>query len=274
MQKLPQVSIEDLLQAGVHFGHKTNRWNPKMLPYIFGEDNGVHIINLERTVPMLERAMKAAYEVAEQGGRILFVGTKRQATDYIEEFAKKCGQYYVNYRWLGGMLTNWETVSKSIKTLDTIDERLNGDLMGLTKKEILSLNRKQEKLQKALGGIRSLGNVPDLLIILDIKKDFIAMQEALKLRIPIIAICDTNVDPSRISFPVPGNDDSSKAIALYCDLFSKSILAGIQSNLSSKGFDMGEMENPDMANISQEKRESMQAGEKKSENNQEEAEAK
>lgn len=274
MQKLPQVSIEDLLQAGVHFGHKTNRWNPKMLPYIFGEDNGVHIVNLERTVPMLERAMKAAYEVAEQGGRILFVGTKRQATDYIEESAKKCGQYYVNYRWLGGMLTNWETVSKSIKTLDTIDERLSGDLMGLTKKEILSLNRKQEKLQKALGGIRSLGNVPDLLIILDIKKDFIAMQEALKLRIPIIAICDTNVDPSRISFPVPGNDDSSKAIALYCDLFSKSILAGIQSNLSSKGFDMGEMENPDMTNISQEEREGIQAGEKKSVNNQEEMEAK
>lgn len=242
--------MAELLESGAHFGHKTNRWNPKMLPYIFGEKDGIHIINLEKTVPMLERALKACYEVAEQGGRVLFIGTKHQATECVEEFAKKCGQYYVNYRWLGGMLTNWETVSKSIKTLDNIEERLSGDLVGLTKKEVLSLKRKQEKLQKALGGIRSMGNIPDLLIILDIKKDFIALQEARRLNIPVVAICDTNVDPSSVNFPIPGNDDSSRALSLYCDLFSKSILLGMQSGLTGKGFDVGELENPDISKIS------------------------
>lgn len=244
--------MQELLEAGVHFGHKTNRWNPKMLQYIFGEKDGVHIINLEKTAALLENAMNACYEVAEQGGRILFVGTKHQATEFVEEFAKKCGQYYVNYRWLGGMMTNWETVSRSIATLDGIEEKLSGDLTIFTKKEALSLQRQQIKLQKALGGIRSMGNIPDLLIIFDIKKDFIALSEAKKLGIPVVAICDTNVDPSNVNFPVPGNDDSSSAIRLYCDLFSKSILSGIQSGLAEKGVDVGELENPDVANASPE----------------------
>lgn len=249
MQKLPKINILDLLEAGVHFGHKTNRWNPKMLNYIYGEKDGIHIINLEKTIPMLERALKACYEVAAEGGRILFVGTKHQATEYIEEFAKKCGQYYVNYRWLGGMLTNWVTVSKSIKTLNDLEDTLAGDLSGFTKKEILSLNRKQEKLQKALGGIRSMGNIPDLLFIIDIKNDDIALSEAIKLGIPVVAICDTNVDPTLVEFPIPGNDDSSKAIALYCNLISSAILDGMQTALSGTGYDIGELENPDIANV-------------------------
>jgi len=240
-KKLPKVDIVELLEAGVHFGHKTNRWNPKMSKFIFGQKNGVHIIDLRKTVPMFENALKAVYDVAASGGRILFVSTKKQSEQIIEEAAKKCGQYYVNFRWLGGMLTNWETISKSIKSYESIKQTLAGDLSGYTKKEVLQLQRKQEKLMKAIGGIVEMAAVPDMLFVIDVNNESTAVKEANRLSIPVVAVCDTNVNPDDINYPIPGNDDSVKAISLYCDLVTKTVLSGMQEGLSSVGFDIGEM---------------------------------
>lgn len=240
-KKLPKVNIIELLEAGVHFGHKTNRWNPKMQKFIFGQKNGVHVIDLRKTVPMFETALSAVYDVAASGGRILFVSTKKQSEQIIEEAAKKCGQYYVNFRWLGGMLTNWNTISKSIKSFEEINQTLSGDLSGYTKKEVLQLQRKKDKLMKAIGGIVEMAAIPDMLFVIDVNNDATAVKEAKRLSIPVVGVCDTNVNPDDVTYPIPGNDDSVKAISLYCDLVTKAILAGMQEGLSSVGFDIGEM---------------------------------
>jgi len=211
----PTFTMRQLLEAGAHFGHHTRRWNPKMAPFIFGVRNGVHIIDLEQTVPMLHRALDAVRDVVANGGRVLFVGTKRQAQDKIADAAKRCGQYYVNHRWLGGMLTNWKTVSQSIKRLKEMDEQLNQGAVGLTKKEQLTLTRERDKLEKALGGIRDMGGLPDILVIIDTNKESIAVLEAAKLGIPVVAVLDSNSSPDGITFPVPGNDDALRAFELY-----------------------------------------------------------
>lgn len=236
----PEINMIDLLEAGAHFGHKANRWNPKMAKYIFGQKNGIHVINLQKTIPLMQRAFKAVYDVAASGGRILFVSTKKQSSDIISEYAKKCGQYYVNFRWLGGTLTNWETVSKSIKSFENTKITLEGNTSGYTKKEILQLERKKEKFEKVLGGITEMAGVPDMLVVIDINHDATAVKEANKLGIPVVAICDTNVDPSNVTYPIPGNDDSTKAISLYCDLITKVILLGMKEGLSAVGFDLNE----------------------------------
>lgn len=238
----PTFTMRQLLEAGAHFGHHTRRWNPKMAPFIFGVRNGVHIIDLEQTVPMLHRALDAVRDVVANGGRVLFVGTKRQAQDKIADAAKRCGQYYVNHRWLGGMLTNWKTVSQSIKRLKEMDEQLNQGAVGLTKKEQLTLTRERDKLEKALGGIRDMGGLPDILVIIDTNKESIAVLEAAKLGIPVVAVLDSNSSPDGITFPVPGNDDALRAIELYCELFSGSVIAGIQAEMSASGADVGGME--------------------------------
>ena len=208
-------TMRQLLEAGVHFGHTTRRWNPKMAPYIFGVRNGVHIIDLEQTVPMLHRALNVVRETVAGGGRVLFVGTKRQASDMIADAAKKCGQYYVNHRWLGGMLTNWKTISNSIKRLREVEERLAEENVGLTKKELLNLTRERDKLERALGGIKDMGGLPDVLFVIDTNKEHIAVAEAGNLEIPVVAIVDSNSNPDGITFPVPGNDDAIRAIELY-----------------------------------------------------------
>jgi small subunit ribosomal protein S2 len=236
---LPSFSMRQLLEAGVHFGHHTRRWNPKMKPYLFGVRNGVHIVDLTQTVPLLQRAMEAVRHTAASRGRILFVGTKTQASEKIAEAARRCGQYYVNHRWLGGMLTNWQTISVSIKRLRELDEKLAGDVIGLTKKETLQLGREREKLERALGGIKEMGGVPDMLFIIDTLKENIAIQEAQKLGIPVVAIVDSNSDPDGIAFPVPGNDDAIRAISLYCELISGAVLEGIQQEMVSSGKDIG-----------------------------------
>ena len=234
--------MRQLLEAGVHFGHHTRRWNPKMQPYLFGVRNGVHIIDLEQTVPMLHRAMQAVRDVVAGGGRVLFVGTKRQAQEKVAEASKRCGQYYVNHRWLGGMLTNWKTISQSIKRLREMDERLAGDTSGLTKREILELTRERDKLERALGGIKEMGGLPDVLFIIDTNKESIAVQEANKLGIPVIAVIDSNSNPDGIAFQIPGNDDALRAIEMYCDLISGSVLDGLQAELSAAGIDVGASE--------------------------------
>ena len=241
MSNLPKVSIKDLLDAAVHFGHKTSRWNPKMAPYIYGIRDGVHIIDLNQTAGLLTAALKTIYEVAKNNGRILFVGTKVQATDIISQYAEKCGQYYVNHRWLGGMLTNWGTVSKSIKRLEALEEtlRLEEQEPTLTKKEILDLTRKKDKLVKAFGGIRNMGGKPNIMVIIDTNKEHIARSEADKLGIPIVAVLDTNSDPDNIAFPVPGNDDAIRSITYYCDIFANTVLAGLEESLSASGVDLG-----------------------------------
>jgi len=236
---LPSFSMRQLLEAGVHFGHHTRRWNPKMKPYLFGVRNGVHIVDLTQTVPLLQRAMEAIRHTAASRGRILFVGTKTQASEKVAEAAKRCGQYYVNHRWLGGMLTNWQTISVSIKRLRELDEKLAGDVIGLTKKETLQLGREREKLERALGGIKEMGGVPDMLFIIDTLKENIAIQEAKKLGIPVVAVVDSNSDPDGIAFPIPGNDDAIRAISLYCDLVSGAVLEGIQQDMVSSGKDIG-----------------------------------
>jgi small subunit ribosomal protein S2 len=238
------VSVKDLFEAGVHFGHQTRRWNPKMAPYIYGSKDGVHIINLDRTLVLLREAMKVAADVASEGGRILFVGTKRQAGDRVAEAAVRCGQYYVNHRWLGGMLTNWKTVSRSIKKLENMEKKLEDPNIALKKKEILTVRRSIDKLGRALGGVRNMGGAPSLLLVLDITADKTAVEEARVLGIPVVGVCDTNSDPSDIDYPVPGNDDSTKAIDLYCNLFESAIIDGIQRELSSAGVDIGSLENP------------------------------
>ena len=238
---LPTFTMRQLLEAGVHFGHHTRRWNPKMAPYIFGKRNSIHIINLEKTVPMLYEALEAIQSIAKNGGKFLFVGTKRSASDLIAQAATNCGQYYVNHRWLGGMLTNWETVSKSIKKLKNLEDRISsGEINNLTKKERLNIERQKEKLDLTLGGIKNMNGIPDALFIIDTNKEAIAVLEANNLNIPVIAICDTNTNPSGVDYPIPGNDDALRAISLYCDLIAASVLKGLESNLEESGVDIGE----------------------------------
>ena len=239
----PTFTMRQLLEAGVHFGHHTRRWNPKMLPYIFGKRNNIHIVNLEKTVPMLYEALDAIQSIAKNGGKFLFVGTKRSASDLIAQAATNCGQYYVNHRWLGGMLTNWETVSNSIKKLKSLEERIEtGEVNSLTKKERLQIERQKEKLDLNLGGIKNMNGIPDAMFIIDTNKESIAILEANNLNIPVIAICDTNSNPSGVDYPIPGNDDALRAISLYCDLVAASILKGLESNLEQSGIDVGESE--------------------------------
>jgi len=240
---LPTFTMRQLLEAGVHFGHHTRRWNPKMDPYIFGKRNNIHIINLEKTVPMLYEALDAIQSIAKNGGKFLFVGTKRSASELIAQAAINCGQYYVNHRWLGGMLTNWETVSKSIRKLKNLEERIEtGEINSLTKKERLQIERQKEKLDLTLGGIKNMNGIPDAIFIIDTNKESIAVLEANSLNIPVIAICDTNTNPSGVDYPIPGNDDALRAISLYCDLVAASVLKGLESNLEQSGVDIGESE--------------------------------
>ena len=240
---LPTFTMRQLLEAGVHFGHHTRRWNPKMDPYIFGKRNNIHIINLEKTVPMLYEALDAIQSIAKNGGKFLFVGTKRSASELIAQAAINCGQYYVNHRWLGGMLTNWETVSKTIRKLKNLEERIEtGEINSLTKKERLQIERQKEKLDLTLGGIKNMNGIPDAIFIIDTNKESIAVLEANNLNIPVIAICDTNTNPSGVDYPIPGNDDALRAISLYCDLVAASVLKGLESNLEQSGVDIGESE--------------------------------
>ena len=241
MSSSQTFTMRQLLEAGVHFGHHTRRWNPKMEPYIFGKRNNIHIINLEKTVPMLYEALEAIQSIAKNGGKFLFVGTKRSASDLIAQAANDCGQYYVNHRWLGGMLTNWETVSKSIKKLKNLEERItSGDINNLTKKERLNIERQKEKLDLTLGGIKNMNGIPDAIFIIDTNKEAIAVLEANNLNIPVIAICDTNTNPSGVDYPIPGNDDALRAISLYCNLVAASVLKGLESSLEQSGIDIGE----------------------------------
>ncbi len=238
---IPTFTMRQLLEAGVHFGHHTRRWNPKMSPYIFGKRNSIHIINLEKTVPMLYEALEAVQSIAKNGGKFLFVGTKRSASDLIAQAATNCGQYYVNHRWLGGMLTNWETVSKSIKKLKNLEDRISsGEINNLTKKERLNIERQKEKLDLTLGGIKDMNGIPDALFVIDVNKEAIAVLEANNLNIPVIAICDTNTNPSNVDYPIPGNDDALRAISLYCDLIAASVLKGLETILEESGVDIGE----------------------------------
>ena len=237
---MPDFSLRQLLEAGVHFGHHTRRWNPRMAPYLFGVRNQVHIIDLQQTVPMLDRALRAIRDVTAAGGRVLFVGTKRAAADQIAEAAKRCGQYYVNHRWLGGMLTNWKTITGSIKRLRQIDDLLAGNTEGLTKKEVLDITRDKDKLERALGGIKDMGGLPDILFIIDTNKEKLAVEEANKLGIPVVAVLDSNSDPTGVTFPIPGNDDAIRAIALYCDLAASAVLDGISAEMVASGRDLGE----------------------------------
>ncbi len=240
MSSLPSFTMRQLIEAGVHFGHNTRRWNPKMAPYLFGVRNGIHIIDLQQTVPALHRGIQAIRDVVAAGGRVLFVGTKRAAAEIVAESAKRCGQYYVNHRWLGGMLTNWKTISLSIKRLREIEERVaSGNVAGLTKKEQLNLAREQEKLERALGGIKEMGGLPDILFIIDTNKEALAVQEANKLNIPVVAILDSNSDPAGVTYPIPGNDDALRAIQTYCDLISNAVLSGIQAEMTRGGADLG-----------------------------------
>ena len=237
---LPTFTMRQLLEAGIHFGHHTRRWNPKMRQYIFGVRNGIHIIDLQQTVPMLDTSLKAIRDIVSKGGRVLFVGTKRQAQDKVAEAAKKCGQYYVNHRWLGGMMTNWKSVSGSINRLRELDGIMSGELASkYTKKELLMMAREREKLEKSIGGIKEMGGVPDALFIIDTNMEDIAIKEANMLGIPVFAILDSNSDPAGVDFPIPGNDDALRAIELYCDLVSAAVLDGLQAELKSSGADLG-----------------------------------
>ena len=236
---IPTASMRQLLEAGVHFGHHTRRWNPKMAPYIFGVRNGIHIIDLEQSEPMLRQGLQAIRDVVAGGGRVLLVGTKRQAQEPIAEAAKRCGQYYVNYRWLGGMLTNFKTISQSIRRLRELEERIAQEQTGLTKRELLELTRNRDKLERALGGIKEMGGQPDILFVIDTNKETIAVREANTLRVPIVAILDSNSSPDGIAYPIPGNDDAMRAIQLYCDLVSSAVLDGLQAELAASGVDVG-----------------------------------
>jgi small subunit ribosomal protein S2 len=236
---IPTYTMRQLLEAGVHFGHHTRRWNPKMAPYIFGVRNGIHIIDLEQTEPMLHQGLQAIRDVVAGGGRVLLVGTKRQAEEPIAEAAKRCGQYYVNHRWLGGMLTNFKTISGSIRRLREIEERMTQEQTGLTKRELLGLTRDRDKLERALGGIKEMGGLPDILFVIDTNKEAIAVREANTLRIPVVAILDSNSSPDGIAYPIPGNDDAMRAIHLYCDLVSAAVLDGLQAELAASGVDIG-----------------------------------
>ncbi len=236
---IPSASMRQLLEAGVHFGHHTRRWNPKMSPYLFGVRNGIHVIDLEQTEPMLHQGLQAIRDVVAAGGRVLLVGTKRQAQEPVAEAAKRCGQYHVNYRWLGGMLTNFKTISGSIRRLRELEERIAQDQSGLTKRELLELTRSRDKLERALGGIKEMGGLPDILFVIDTNKEAIAVAEANTLRIPVVAILDSNSSPDGIAYPIPGNDDAMRAIQLYCDLVSGAVLDGLQAELAASGVDVG-----------------------------------
>ncbi len=239
---LPEFTMRQLLEAGVHYGHQTHRWNPRMGEFIYGSRNGIHIMDLTQTVPLLDAALNAVRETVAKGGRILFVATKRQAQSAIADAAERSAQYYMNHRWLGGTLTNWNTVSKSIARLKSIDEKMAEGAEGLTKKERLGLEREQGKLQASLGGIREMGGVPDLIVVIDTNKESLAVAEANKLGIPVIAVLDSNSSPAGIDFPIPGNDDAARAILLYCDLIARSALDGMTAQMGSAGVDIGAME--------------------------------
>ncbi|RYH03132.1 30S ribosomal protein S2 [Salipiger sp. IMCC34102] len=239
---LPEFSMRQLLEAGVHFGHQTARWNPRMSEYIYGARNGIHIMDLTQTVPMLDQALQVVRDTVAKGGRVLFVGTKRQAQAPIKDAAEKSAQFYMNHRWLGGTLTNWQTVSQSINRLKAIDEASENGFAGLTKKERLGMEREQGKLQASLGGIREMGGVPDLLFVIDVNKEDLAILEAQKLGIPVVAVVDTNCSPKGVDYVIPGNDDAARAIGLYCDLAARAALDGMQAQLGAAGVDMGAME--------------------------------
>ncbi len=241
---LPDFTMRQLLEAGAHFGHQSHRWNPKMSPYIYGTRNSIHIIDLAQTVPLLHQALKQVSDTVAKGGRVLFVGTKRQASDEIATAAKRSAQYFVNARWLGGMLTNWKTISGSITRLRKLDEQLAEGAKGLTKKERLMMSREREKLETALGGIKEMGGVPDLVFVIDTNKEALAIKEANRLKIPVVAILDTNCDPDGISFPIPANDDAGRAIQLYCDLVARAAIDGIGRSQGSAGVDLGAAETP------------------------------
>jgi small subunit ribosomal protein S2 len=236
--------MRQLLEAGVHFGHQTHRWNPKMAPYLYGSRNNIHIIDLTQTVPLLHQALVTVADVVAKGGRVLFVGTKRQASEAVAAAAKSCAQYYVNHRWLGGTLTNWRTISNSIKRLKTLEELLAGETQGLTKKELLHLTREKDKLERALGGIKDMGALPDLMFVIDTNKEAIAIAEARKLHMPVVAIIDSNCNPDGISHPIPGNDDAGRAITLYCDLIARAAIDGIERAQSGTGVDLGAADAP------------------------------
>ena len=239
---LPEFSMRQLLEAGVHFGHQTQRWNPRMAPYIYGDRNGIHILDLTQTVPMLDQALQVVRDCVAKNGRVLFVGTKRQASRAVAEAAEKSAQYYMNHRWLGGTLTNWKTVSQSIGRLKAIDEQMDGGAEGLTKKERLGLEREHGKLQSSLGGIREMGGLPDLLFVIDVKKEALAVTEANQLGIPVVAVVDTNCSPEGVDYIIPGNDDAARAIALYCDLVSRAALDGMTGQMEAAGVDLGALE--------------------------------
>ncbi|SFQ20764.1 30S ribosomal protein S2 [Tranquillimonas alkanivorans] len=239
---LPDFNLRQLLEAGVHFGHQTQRWNPRMSPFIYGDRNGIHIVDLTQTVPMLDQALQVIRDTVAKGGRVLFVGTKRQAQRPIADAAERCAQYYMNHRWLGGTLTNWKTVSQSIQRLKSIDEQMEQGAEGLTKRERLSMERDREKLNASLGGIREMGGVPDLLFVIDVNKEDLAIAEAKKLGIPVVAVVDTNCSPEGVDYIIPGNDDAARAIALYCDLVSRAALDGMSAQLGAAGVDIGALE--------------------------------
>ena len=238
------VTMQQLLEAGAHFGHQTHRWNPRMKPYIFGDRNGVHIIDLSQSVPLFARALDFVQQTVARGGKVLFVGTKRQAQDAVAEAARTSGQHFVNHRWLGGMLTNWKTISNSIKRFKSLEEQLSGDTAGLTKKEVLQLTRERDKLENSLGGIRDMGGLPDVMFVIDTNKEELAIKEANVLGIPVIAILDSNSNPQGIAFPVPGNDDAARAIRLYCEAVAGAASAGKTGGAQSRGEDIGEMAEP------------------------------
>ena len=238
------VTMQQLLEAGAHFGHQTHRWNPRMKPYIFGDRNGVHIIDLSQSVPLFARALDFVQQTVARGGKVLFVGTKRQAQEPIAQAARQCGQHFVNHRWLGGMLTNWKTISQSIKRMKTLEEQLSGDTAGLTKKEVLQLTRERDKLELSLGGIRDMGGIPDVMFVIDANKEELAIKEANVLGIPVVAILDSNVDPSGIAFPVPANDDASRAIRLYCEAVASAATKGHREGVVDSGADIGAMDEP------------------------------
>lgn len=241
---LPEFSMRQLLEAGAHFGHQTHRWNPKMQPYIFGSRANIHIIDLSQSIPLLHQALVKVREVAAGGGRVLFVGTKRQAAEAVAAGARRCAQYYVNHRWLGGTLTNWRTISQSIARLRELEGVLDGDGQGRTKKELLQLTREREKLELSLGGIKDMGGIPDLMFVIDTNKEAIAIKEARKLNIPVVAILDTNCDPDGVTFPIPGNDDAARALQLYCDLIADAVLDGLAAGQAALGVDLGAAEAP------------------------------
>ena len=240
----PVVTMQQLIESGAHFGHQTHRWNPRMKPYIFGARNGIHILDLSQTVPLFARALDFIAATVQAGGKVLFVGTKRQAQEPIAQAARASGQHFVNHRWLGGMLTNWRTISQSIKRLKSLDEQLSGEIAGLTKKEILQLTRERDKLELSLGGIRDMGGIPDVMFVIDANKEELAIKEANVLGIPVVAVLDSNVSPDGIAFPIPANDDASRAVRLYCEAVAAAATKGGRDNLAASGADIGALDQP------------------------------